>query len=449
MYMLIGGLIALIVLVGIHEFGHYFAARCFGVKVLKFYVGFGTPLLRWTGKSGTEFGFAAIPLGGYVKMVDEREGNVAEEDLPYAFTRKPVWQRIVVYAAGPVANLLLAIVLFGAVALPGQNELIPVIGSVEEESIAARAGLESGQEILSVDGVATPSWQAVQLQLIKRLGETGSIEFVYRYSATEPSYTSRAEIDNWLRGADEPDPLGGIGIRPRGLPAVVASVVEGFPAAEAGLLVGDEVVEAEGEPIGSWGELVGIISASPEREMELVVLRDGVERTLYVVPKTVSDERGTRGQIGVTVLEQWPAEWARHRKYGFAEAVVKGMNTTGDTVALVLSSVKKLIFGQISTKNLSGPITIAKVAGSSAEAGWISFVSFMALLSVSLGVFNLLPIPPLDGGHIAYLTVESVKGSPLSERAQMVGLQLGVALVLGVMVLAIYNDVVRLFTPAS
>lgn len=436
-------LVALIVLVTVHEFGHFYVARRCGVRVLRFSIGFGKPLLAWRDKTGTQYTIAPIPLGGFVKMVDEREGEVKEEDLPYAFTRKPVWQRFAIVAAGPVANFILAVLLFWILLLPGTADFVPVVGEVEDGSIAAAAGLETGQEIVAVDGTPTPTRRDVSRELMDRLGETGIISFSVRYPNSHLVYTSRARISDWLKGAEQPDVLGGIGLSFQDPPVVVGRLLEDSPAARAGFQPGDRIISADGTPVGGWEEWVDYVSARPGEPIDVLVERGDRQVSLPVTPRAETGEAGeTVGKIGMA--GQWDESWIRRHEYSVPGAFVQAARETGDTTVFILDSVKKLIVGEISTKNLSGPITIAKVAGSSADAGWMSFVSFMALLSVSLGVFNLLPIPVLDGGHLAYFLVEAVKGSPVSERAQIIGYQIGLFVVLGVMLLALYNDVLRL-----
>ena len=440
-------LVALGVLVTVHEFGHFYVARRCGVKVLRFSVGFGNAIWSRRDKQGTEYTIAAIPLGGYVKMLDEREGEVADHELDQAFNRKTVWQRIAIVAAGPIANFILALLLFWLMLLPGTTGLAPVIGEVESGSIAEQAGLEAGQEIVAIDGVATHTREDVLRQALKRMGEQGTISFTVRYEDSSLEYESQAELNGWLKGEADPDAIGGLGIeffRPVVRP-VIDQVVEGSPAERAGLLTGDEIVEADGIVLDDWHQWVEYVRERPNQDIEIGYIRDSATRYAVLTPELVEAEGGASvGRVGVAVvIPEWPEDMLRKQHYNPWQAAVKGAEKTWETTAFVLLSLKKLVVGEISTKNLSGPITIAKVAGASAKAGIGYYIGFLALLSISLGVFNLLPIPVLDGGHLFYYFIEVVKGSPVSEKVQMIGYQIGMMLVLSVMVLALYNDIMR------
>lgn len=441
-------LVALGVLVSFHEFGHFIVARWCGVKVLRFSIGFGRRLVSRYDRHGTEFTISAIPLGGYVKMLDEREGAVAPAELDRAFNRKSVWARMAIAAAGPIANFLLAIVLFWGVFLGGTSGPVPVVGDVEAGSLAAVAGLEPGQEILAVDDEPTPTWQALNWRLANRLGDSGHIKFSVRYPDSSLEYHMYADIDRWLAGREVPDPLEEIGLS-LWVPEAsmkLSQVMPGSPAEQGGLRVGDEIVATDGQAFSTWDDWTSYIKAHPQQPVQVTVVRDGVEQVLTVTPDLVEVDGGeTIGRVGVApVAASWPEEKVRRYHYGVLSALNKGLKETWDKTLFTLDSLKKLLFGQLSTRNLSGPITIAKVAGTSADAGWQSFLSLLALLSISLGVLNLLPIPVLDGGHLLYYGIEAVKGSPVSERVQMIGLQVGMAMVLGIMALALYNDILRL-----
>jgi regulator of sigma E protease len=441
-------LVALGVLVTFHEFGHFYVARRCGVKVLRFSVGFGKPLYSWRDRSGTEYVVAGIPLGGYVKMLDEREGQVPDELREQAFNRKSVWQRIAIVAAGPVANFILAVLLFWAMLLPGTTDVAPVIDAVKPDSVAAEAGLEAGQEIIAVDGKRIATWQDLNRQLMKRLGETGVISFTARYSDSSLEYESEANLQDWLKGEEEPDPVEGLGLtlwRPK-VTATLSQVMEGSPAEAAGLKAGDTLLGADGVEFGDWNGLVDYVKVRPGKTMVMEYERDGEILTTKLTPKTITTDSGESvGQIGVMpVRPTWPEHMLRKQEYTLVGAFNKAVDKTWETSAFVLLSLKKLILGEISTKNLSGPITIAKVAGASAKAGIAYYVGFLALMSISLGVFNLLPIPVLDGGHLFYYLIEVIKGSPVSEKVQVAGYQVGLVMVMGLMILALYNDIMRL-----
>lgn len=440
--------VAILVLVTVHEFGHFYVARRCGVRVLRFSIGFGRVLARWHDKSGTEYALSAIPLGGYVKMLDEREGEVPAEQLHEAFNRKGVWQRIAIVLAGPAANFILAVLFFWVILMAaGERGLAPVIGEVEPGSVAAAANLEAGQEILAVDGVPTDSWQEVRKQLLRRLGESGPLRFTVQYPDSSLRYESEVTLDGWLRGAADPMPLEGLGVRPF-LPdsePVATHIEPGSPAAAAGMREHDRVLAVDGEPVESARQWVELVRAHPGQWLNVTVERDGQPVELRMRPARIEEGGESFGRVGMKLpAAQWPDGMIRVREYSLVGAFVAGVDKTWETSAFVLLSVKKLIFGEISTKNLSGAITIAKVAGSEAEHGWLNFLGFLALLSVSLGVFNLLPIPVLDGGHLMYYVAELIRGKPVSEQVQMVGYQIGLVMVIGLTLLALYNDVLKL-----
>ena len=447
LYMIVGTLVALGVLVTFHEFGHFWVARRCGVKVLRFSVGFGMPLLRWHDRRGTEFVIAAIPLGGYVKMLDEREGEVPADQLDQSFNRKTVRQRIAIVAAGPIANFLLAIVFFWVLAMMGSQQIRPVIGAVEAGSMAAQAGLVAGQEIVSIDGEPTAGWGAVNLQLVRRLGESGTVNVMVREQDSTAETPRTLALDHWLKGADEPDPIKSLGIRPwrPALPPVLAELDPKGPAQAAGLKTGDRLLALDGQAVNEWQQVVDWVRVRPDTKIVLKVERDGAQIDVPVTLAVRGEAKAAGGYLGAGVKSpEWPPSMLREVSYGPLAAIGEGAKRTWTMSVLTLESLKKMLFGELSVKNLSGPITIAKVAGASAQSGVADFLNFLAYLSISLGVLNLLPIPVLDGGHLLFYLVEWVRGRPLSDRVQGWGIQIGISLVVGVMLLALVNDLGRL-----
>ncbi len=447
LYMVVGLIVALGVLVTFHEFGHFWVARRCGVKVLRFSVGFGTPLVRWHDRQGTEFVVAAIPLGGYVKMLDEREGDVPAELLDRAFNRKTVFQRIAIVAAGPVANFLLAILFFWVLAMLGSQQIKPIIGSVVADSPAALAGLASGQEVVAVDGEAVDGWSSVNLQLVRRLGETGELSVAVLEQGSSVPAVHQVRISSWLKNEDNPDPIGGLGIQPwrPAVAPVIAELDDKGPAKAAGLQIGDRLVSLDGQSVTDWQEVVSRVRAMPEGKVTLGIERAGQREELALTLAAKGEGKARTGYLGAGVAGgQWPPEMLREVSYGPVAAVGQALSRTWSMSLLTLDSLKKMVLAQLSVKNLSGPITIAKVAGASAQSGVGDFLHFLAYLSISLGVLNLLPIPVLDGGHLLFYMVEWVRGRPLSERVQAWGMQIGISLVVGVMLLALVNDLSRL-----
>ncbi len=436
------------VLVTFHEFGHFWVARRCGVKVLRFCIGFGKPLWSWRDRHGTEFAIAALPLGGYVKMLDEREGEVPPELLSQSFTRKPVWKRIAIIAAGPIANFLLAIALYWLIFMIGISGVAPVIGAIKAGSLAEIAGLAPGQEIVAIDSAATPTWNALHERLLRRIGESGALHFSAKYPDSDVVYESSVELQNWLGGDEAPDMIGGLGItlwQPKGEP-VIETVLPESPAAKAGLLANDRIASADGIAVADWDSWVTYVRARPAQTIKLIVLRDGAQHAVNLVPDRKVDEQGVAyGQVGVGGTVHWPESLLRDFRYTPGAALLAALDRTWSMSVVSLQSIKKLALGMISSKNLSGPITIAKVATASAQSGWQPYLGFLAFFSISLGVLNLLPIPVLDGGHILFALPELITGKPLSEKVQAVGIQIGMFIIVGIMMLALYNDLMRVY----
>jgi len=440
-------IVTLGILVTIHEYGHFWVARRCGVKVLRFSVGFGKVLYSWHDKQGTEFAIAAIPLGGYVKMLDEREGEVPEDQLDQAFNRKTVWQRMAVVSAGPIANFLFAIFAYWIMFMTGITQVKPLIGDVADGSIAATAGLQPQQEITAVDGEAVNSWSDVNYEFIRHLGETGQLEI-----EVNGGQKYQLELNRWLADAEEPNPVKDLGITPYrpSIPPILDELTPGDPAQQAGLQTGDQVLAVDGESIAQWQDFVAKVQDSPSEPIELTVLRGEQTLQITLIPKArevmgESGQKAIKGFAGARVqMPEFPEDLLRVQQFNPIMALWKGAEKTWDMSVMTLQAVGKMIQGLMSVKNLSGPITIAKVASDSAKAGFEAFLSFLAYVSIMLGVVNLLPVPVLDGGHLFFYMIEAARGKPLSEKIQLMGMKIGLALLMSVMVLAIFNDISRL-----
>jgi len=445
---LIATLVTLGLLVTIHEWGHFWVARRCGIKVLRFSIGFGKPIWLRRGRDGTEYAVAMIPLGGYVRMLDEREGEVPEAMRDQAFNNKPVLQRMAVVAAGPVVNLLFAVLAYWFLFVWGVTAVVPVVGEVQGQSLAARAGVPSGVELLEVDGHRVQTWDEVNLRLASRIGESGTLALLAGEAARGSARSYQIELENWQVDLERESPIRALGLvpyRPE-LPPVIGALTEDGAALRDGLQSGDRVLSVNAEPLDEWLQLVERIRAAPGEPLELRVQRGQQIVELTLVPERRMDDQGqVYGFVGAGVkMVEWPSEMLRDVRYGPLQSFGISVEKTAQMIGLTLESIGKMVVGAISVKNLSGPITIAKVAGASAASGLESFVSFLAYLSVSLGVLNLLPIPMLDGGHLLYQFVELVRGRPVSEKIQMMGLRIGMALLFSLMALAVVNDIARL-----
>ena len=450
-------LVTLGILVTIHEFGHFWVARRCGVKVLKFSIGFGKAVKTWIGKDGVEYVIAPIPLGGYVKMLGQEDttdvdtSGLSESQQQCSFACKPLWQRMAIVAAGPVANFLLAIFVFWLINISyGVSGIAPVVNNIIEDSLAETAGLRAGDEILAVDGEETITWQQVTLQLLARLGETGEITLTVDPADSSRTRTLQVPINAWMGAETAPNPVGNLGIIQFEIPADIAGIIPGGAAQAADLRIGDEIISVDGRSIRGWTHWVEVIRASPELTLNVVVQRGGINSALLMTPETATLDDGTViGSIGAyvqetTLAELLPPEMQRQVNYNVLSAIQPAVIETWDKSLFVLDSVRKMVVGLISPKNINGPITIAQVAGETVTYGLDVYLGFLALLSISLGVLNLLPIPVLDGGHLLYYAIEAVIRRPVPERIQAFGLQLGLLMISGIMMLAIYNDVNRL-----
>jgi regulator of sigma E protease len=432
---MLGGLITF------HELGHYFAARASGVRILRFSIGFGRPLWSRVDSRGTEWVVTAIPLGGFVRMLGESEPG----EVPLAVPLKPedkdysqlsVGWRLIISAAGPAANFLLTIIIYWALFMAGTPAIAPMLGDVDPESALGQAGLVRYSEIVRVDGARTQDWQQVNLALADRLGESGSILIEARQPGADAE-RFEIPITDWHQGAKDPNLLSSLGFT-AAAPALVGEVLPDGAGERDGLEAWDLITAVDGEPIESWGQWVGVIQNAPGMQLEVELMRRGQATTLRIVPNRMeTDEGATIGYLGV-------AGHFYEERYGPIAAIPAAIAETWEKTLFTLGVLKKMVVGAVSVENLSGPIMIAKVAGDSASAGWQYFLGLAALLSISLGVLNLLPIPILDGGHILFSLVELFRGKPVPEKVQIMATQVGLVLVGGLMIIALYNDLTRL-----
>lgn len=445
-------IVAIGILVAVHEFGHFWVARRLGIRVLRFSIGFGKPLWQRTaGQDPVEYVIAAIPLGGYVKLLDEREGNVSASDAHRAFNRQPVWKRIAVLLAGPAFNLLFAVAVYWVLFVAGVPSLKPIIGEVEAGSIAARAGLKYEDLIVAVDGKKVETLESATLAIIDDLIADGVIDLRVQGVQGDQRELALNTGDQRRALTDAERLLPGLGFdywRPR-LPAIVEAVMPDSAAAKGGLVQGDEIVRFDGEPVVDFGRLVKLVEPSANRDVTLEVRRG--DEVLQIPIKVGEQTLGDRkvGLIGIQPVNR-PLDSGRTieemlgvEKYGALSALSHAFTKTWETSVFTLRIVGRIVTGDVSLKNISGPVRIAETTGFAARQGWRVFLGTLALISISLGVLNLLPIPILDGGQVVYQLAELVKGGPVSERAQVLGQQIGIAMLLLMMSLAFYNDIAR------
>ncbi|MEE4296456.1 MAG: RIP metalloprotease RseP [Wenzhouxiangella sp.] len=446
-------LVALGLLVTFHEFGHFWVARRFGVRVLTFSVGFGKALFSKTGRDGTCYQVAAIPLGGYVKMLDEREQEVPPEQRHEAFNQKPVSQRMAIVAAGPIFNLIFAVAAFWLMFVVGVAETRPVLGPTT--GIAAEAGLEEGDMITQVDGRRTDSWTHAVLGLMKPALDrrTVTVEVEDRDGFARQVQLPLAQLGPDFNEENTLDHLGMQPWRPA-LPPLIGGVQPGMAADEAGLISGDRIVSIAGEPVDSWTDIARLIpahtstNAEPTNALAVLIDRNGQLLELKITP-TLNEGRPVIGIQAPPADEEIQNEMQRAfvvLRHGPVDALGQAFSETWRLTSATLGILGRMITGKASLNNLSGPITIAQMADTSAQLGLSRFLFFLGLISLSLAVINLLPIPMLDGGHLLYYTIEAIKGSPVSESVQVAGQYLGLFMVLGLMSVAIFNDILRLIT---
>jgi regulator of sigma E protease len=448
-FYLLAFIVVLGVLIVVHEFGHYVAARWCGVRILRFSVGFGRALWqRRLGKDGTEWAIGIFPLGGYVKMLDEREGEVAPEERERAFNRQSVGKRSLIVAAGPAANFVLAILLYWAVFMHGSDELLPILGTPPAASPAAIAGVVNGEQVRTIDGQAVATWNDLRWTLLQKAAgqESADLEVIneQREIAIRRLPLQAAGEDGW-----EGDALDRLGIRffRPDLPPVIGKVMPGSPGEVAGIRSGDTILAVDGVEVRNWHEFVLQVRGAGERQVRIDLSRNGAAVAVDVVPEAIS-ERGKRiGRIGVAVAENRDGREVRvFVRYGFLAAGGKALAETWDKSVFSLVMLGKMVTGEVSWRNLAGPVTIADYAGQSARLGVDYYLKFMALISISLGVLNLLPIPVLDGGHLLYHMIEVVRRRPLTERAMEIAQQIGFSILFVLMAFAFFNDMNRLLS---
>ena len=440
---------AIAVLIAFHEFGHYWVARRCGVKVLRFSIGFGKALwMKRHGADQTEYAIAAIPLGGYVKMLDEREGDVAKEELHRAFNRQPVHKRIAIVAAGPIFNLIFAVFAYTVMYVIGVPGVTPLIGEVTQTSIAESAGIHSNDEIVSVEGENTPTWASARMALLQSSLQNDTITLQVRSKGLQNLRTVHlpvAAINSEDKQARLMEALGIQAYFPE-IPAVIGQLSAGDAGERDGFLPGDKVVSVNGEAIKDWEAWVKVVRANPEKRLSVEIERQGSVKQLTLTPAAVKEDQKIIGRIGALPQPvEYPKELQTIQKYSLLKAVYTGAVKTWQMAVLTLKMIGKMIVGEVSVKNLSGPITIATYAGFSASEGLPTFLSFLAIVSISLGVLNFLPIPLLDGGHLLFYAIEIVKGKSLSDEVQAKMQHVGIVMLGLLMVLAFYNDIHRLF----
>ena len=450
---LISIIILLGVIIGIHELGHFLAARKFNVHVIRFKIGFGKTLVSRFDKRGTEFSIGLLPLGGYVQMLGEDnpiQGKDSDQDHyseEISYPQASLGARAIITAAGPIANFVLAVIAYFLIFMIGVKDLVPIVGAVNDDSLAMQAGIEVGDRIVSIDNKEVVSLKDLNTLLALRIGETGSILVNYKKPNSDLKYSESVNIENWLSSELDQSIISSFGILPF-IPPIVSSVQVGSPADKSGIESGDQIIRVGDNVIRTWYELVEEISSIPDKETSLTIKRNGTSFSVPASIGSVQDELGIKiGRIGIARIssnEEIPDEFLVITKKGPIESFALGIKETYNFTVLILDSIGKMITGSISAENIGGPIQIAVLSGSAAKAGLVSFISMIALLSINLGLVNLLPVPILDGGQLVLIAAEKIKGSPLSPGFIEFAYRIGLLLVIGLMAFAVFNDITRI-----
>lgn len=440
-------LIALILLIAIHEYGHFLVARLCGVKVLRFSLGFGKVIARWQDKKSTEFAISLIPLGGYVKMLDEAEGEVPEAERPFAFNNKSLAARIMIVLAGPLFNFLFAFLCFWLVLVMGIKSLAPMITEIKPGSIAATAGLQAKDEIIGLNGEPIFSWRDFQYGFMSLVGSDETVVLKVKSMETGATKVVDLSLKNWHLNSKKPDLLDSLGIIPfvPTLPPVIGGVQAGSTAETAGLQTGDRIEQLNGQPLSDWLDMVVLVRQNPHKPLKLQLLRRGEQKNVSLIIGSRDNNGVVEGFLGINSLKpDWPQEWLRVQRQNPGPALGTAFQQTVHLTGATFSLIGRFITGRLGWQAISGPVGIAQGAGDSARSGLSYYLAFLGIVSISLGVLNLLPIPMLDGGHLLYYLIEWVRGKPLSEKARIRGMYLGLIFLIMIMVLALSNDVARL-----
>ena len=450
---LISIIILLGVIIGIHELGHFLAARKFNVHVIRFKIGFGKTLVSRFDKRGTEFSIGLLPLGGYVQMLGEdnpiqgKDSDLDNYSEEISYPQASLGARAIITAAGPIANFVLAVIAYFLIFMIGVKDLVPIVGAVNDDSLAMQAGIEVGDRIVSIDNKEVVSLKDLNTLLALRIGETGSILVNYKKPNSDLKYSESVNIEDWLSSELDQSIISSFGILPF-IPPIVSSVQDGSPAHKSGIESGDQIIRVGDNVIRTWYELVEEISSIPDKETSLTIKRNGTSFSVPASIGSVQDELGMKiGRIGIARIssnEEIPDEFLVITKKGPMESFALGIKETYIFTVLILDSIGKMITGSISAENIGGPIQIAVLSGSAAKAGLVSFISMIALLSINLGLINLLPVPILDGGQLVLIAAEKIKGSPLSEGFVEFAYRIGLLLVIGLMAFAVFNDITRI-----